>query len=138
MAVISLKVPVATLIEKAEARRAEIVAEYERVQAEERTKRPDFQKAVARLLREAAKNPEQVVYERNYDYRGKGGGYRSTTIKDLTVKVPRSENLWPAQPDEHEEDGPKTARVDRDLGMLRATSETEIRVKADSDLASYL
>lgn len=116
----SLKVPTHTLIVSAEKLRAKIVAQHARDVKAYTEALPRHQRQVAAALSKAARNPNKV----RVDYGGYNRGYSAF------VPVPKPPEKPSTKPDTHS--------VDRDLGLLRATSQETISVGSDSNYARYL
>lgn len=100
-----LRVPVATLIEAAEATRAKIIENHEQAVAEYEQDRESWQYVVVHVL-------ECNEYE-------------------LRIPINGDE---PSQPSKK----PNTSQVDKDLALLRATSDEVLSIGADDDFGRYL
>jgi len=124
----SLRVPVAALVEKAEAERARILAEHAKLKADPpesighaRLRLADELLELSRSIADGRKRP---LADSVYDRRER----RYRRALQVTVGVWLPEPL--AKPD--------TAKVDRDLRLLRATSQATVSVRLDSDFARYV
>lgn len=127
---LSLKVPVSTLIANAEAQRSIILTDHAKATA---TYDDALVTATRRLVKELRKKADAIdagragELESDSNYMGRGRGY----VNSVQVSV---SSPCPPRPDEQ----PDTSRIDRDLRLLRATSQDAIAVRVDSDLARYL
>lgn len=126
MSGLSLKVPIQTLIGKVEAERTGIIKKHEADLKAYNAAVGAARKELAAKLREKAKNISTASLSFNRDYRNNRGYVEYASV---SVRVD-----CPAKPSPK----PDTSRVDRDLRLLKATSQAEITVRADSDLSRYL
>lgn len=125
-----LKVAVADLITRIEDRQAVLQAEHEKAVAEYPKLLAIWNRRAIHHLREAITTIEEtddaeVAFK---DSRYRNGKYVTT----ICVSAPRLADR-PSKPSK-----PNTDKVNRDLRLLKSTSEEFITVSADDNLASYL
>jgi hypothetical protein len=123
-----VRVPVAKLIEAAEAKRVQIVEEWEAGREKLHTDRAKwFSNAVAALdvVRESLRRDE-MPSDADATW-----GNRRREKSYFTVEV---DAKLPTEPDDH----PPVDAIDRDLGLLRACSDDTLLVGTDDNFARYL
>lgn len=124
----SLRVPVAALIEKAEAERARIVAEHAKLKAGRPETPTRSRERLAQALYELARDLRAGKRKptKSQEYLRAEGGYVDVLRATVYVTLPRKVGK------------PDTEKVDRDLRLLRATSQATVSMRLDSDFARYV
>jgi hypothetical protein len=124
---LSLKVPVAHLIERAEAHRKSVVDAHAKLVKEHKASSLDVKEALSLKLSDAARDVASGKVKPREDSRYRDGKYRHCVETSVWIEVP-------PKPDKKAD----TSAVDRDLRLLRATSQETITVRVGSSLEKYL
>jgi hypothetical protein len=122
-----VKVPVSRLLAQAEKQREKIIREYERDVEKQGGKKSKWEvKAIGAL----AKTINEIEAG-NFDFDNVSKPYGSKT-QTSSIKVTVSAAA-PFPPKE-----PETYRVDRDIALLKACTDTELSIGVDDDFGRYL
>jgi hypothetical protein len=124
---LSVKVPVAKLIELGEAKRARIVKDHQKLK---QSSTSDITKARKKLAAELRKTATAVSAGRAGKLTSSYRGTRSDSHETRVIEVRAQVDIGPVIPSK-----PPIERVDKLLAMLRATSQEEMTVRDDSPLA---
>jgi len=119
-----VKVPVASLIKAIEKKREKLEADYVKAQAKFAEKEPAWRDKVVRAVQDMLAVVETGDLS-DLDYTN---SYNGNSTLQVRIKGTR-----PSRPSE-----PVLANLDRDLGLLRLSSDTEILVRTDSQWGQYL
>jgi hypothetical protein len=125
-----VRVPVATLIESAEAKRSEIIEQWEADREKVHTDREKWiSNAIAALdaVREALRRGEMPDDVATSTWGRRHGSASSYFIVGVDAKQPDSPT--------HQ---PPVDAIDRDLGLLRASTDDTLLVGTDDNFARYL
>lgn len=124
-----IKVSVTDLVAKIEAKKAEIMADYDKAVAEYPKLYAAWSRKIAVHLRaaaDAADDGNLKGYNVPYGYGQVGGCIQIPTPKLDSTDYPSKPQL------------PVAGRMDRDIALLKASADEFITVSADDNLASYL
>lgn len=128
-----LRIPVATLIERAEEKRAQLVAQHRSELDEWRQResladlRLDLADDLAKLANDIRAGRVKPRPGSRYDHA------KRTYVPTLSASV-----CIAGPPEKPAPLSDRTAKVDRDLSLLRATSQEHVTVRTGSEFADYL
>lgn len=121
-----IKVPVSVLIESAEARKAQLIEENDQAKVDYEKDMKEWRKECVKALQIALTEARAGNFP-EYGSTYRLGGYLIVSLPDDT----------PSRPDKPNEK-PNTRQVDRDLALLRATTEETLTIGTDDVFAGYL
>ena len=119
-----VKVPVASLIKAIEKKREKLESDYVKAQAKFVENEPAWRDKVVRAVQDLLAVVETGDLS-NLDYTN---CYNGNTTLQVHIK-----GTYPSRPLK-----PVLANLDRDLGLLRLSSDTDILVRTDSQWGQYL